>query len=471
MELLDRDATEILAALRAVEVTCEALMAATLARIDATNGGINAIVSLRDRSVLMDEARAADTVPMAERGLLHGLPFAVKDLASLAGVVCSEGFPLYAERVAEADEPMVARLREAGVIFLGKTNVPEFGLGSHSYNPVFGVTRNPYDKTRAAGGSSGGAAAALAAGMVSLADGSDMMGSLRNPAAFCNVYGYRPGWGVVPKNPGGETSLQQLSTLGPMARSPRDMALLMSVIAVPNPLVPHNAPAQDWTLNPPETLEGLRIGWLGNWGGAYEMEPGILELCESGLQGSGAQVDVLEPPFPAKDIWDSWVTLRNWAIASEAAELYLDEGTRDALKPEAQWEIERGLALSAMDVSRAGAIRGRWYETLATLLQTYDALALPVAQVWPFPAEWDWPKEINGKKMDTYHRWMEVVVPVSLTGVPAISLPVGFGENGLPMGVQLFTAKGRDRDLLNWAETYHRATKWPEKKAEHIQGG
>lgn len=474
MGILDTDATGILAALETGELTCETLMRMTLDRIEAANGVVNAIVSLRDREVLLAEARAADLVPAENRGALHGLPFAVKDLAHLAGVVCSDGSPLFADRVSESDELMVARLREAGVIFLGKTNVPEFGLGSHSYNPVFGVTRNPYNTDKAAGGSSGGAAAALATGMVALADGSDMMGSLRNPAAFCNVYGFRPGWSVVPRNEGGETFLQQLSTLGPMARSPRDLALMMQTIARPNPLVPHNAPAQDWTCEPTGGLAGLKIGWLGDWGGAYPMEAGILDLCQKGLgtlADLGAEVTALEPPMESEEIWNSWRVLRHWAVSAELGADYDDPARRGHLKPAAIWEIENGLALGARDISAAGAARGRWYECLAGFLQNYDALALPAAQVWPFPAEWDWPKEINGIKMDTYHRWMEVVVPVSLSGVPCISLPIGFGPAGLPMGMQVLTAKGRDSELLNWAQTYHEATKWPDRGPSHIQDG
>ncbi|WP_299350265.1 amidase [uncultured Shimia sp.] len=469
MDILDRDAVEILAALHAGEMTCEALMAETLARIKAVNGSVNALVSLRDSATLMNEARAADQVQREERGALHGLPFAVKDLAALVGLPNSQGSPLYADQVPQQDDTLVARLHAAGVIFVGKSNVPEFGLGSHSYNPVFGVTRNPYDTTRAAGGSSGGAAAALATGMVSLADGSDMMGSLRNPAAFCNVYGFRPSWGVVPREPGSETFLQQLSTLGPMARSPRDMALMMSVIAAPNPMVPHNAPVQDWTLEPPQSLSNVSVGWLGDWGSAYPMEPGILEMCEAGLKGSGFHVEGLDAPFAAEDLWSSWTTLRHWAVSAELAADYSNSERRAQLKPEAQWETERGLALTASQISQAGALRARWYEVLADVLQRYDALALPVSQVWPFDADIPWPREINGQVMDTYHRWMEVVVPVSLAGVPAISLPIGFGDRGLPMGVQLFTAKGRDRDLLNWAQAYHDTTGWPQKCRAHIQ--
>ncbi len=472
MQIVDREAHEILAALRSREVTCEALMAATLQRIMAVNGNVNAIVSLRDEQELLQQARQADSEPA--RGVLHGMPIAVKDLARVAGLPFSGGSPITAGTIPDQDDAMVAHLRAAGAIFIGKTNVPEFGLGSHSYNPVFGVTRNPYDLSRSAGGSSGGAAAALATGMVALADGSDMMGSLRNPAAFCNVYGFRPGWGVVPREPGSETFLQQLSTLGPMARSPKDLALLMQLIAQPNARVPHNAPLQDWQLCVSDNLSGLKVGWLGDWGGALPMQPGILALCEDALTlmaKLGAGVDTLLPPMASGELWDSWVTLRHWAVAAEYAPLFSDPEARSRMKPEAIWEIENGLRLSAMDISRAGSARSRWYDTLSGLFETYDVLALPSAQVWPFPAEWDWPRKIEGTPMDSYHRWMEIVVPVSLAGVPCVNVPIGFGAAGLPMGMQLFAAKGRDLDLLNWAQTWHQHTKWPDQKPSHIHQG
>ncbi|MEQ9693531.1 amidase [Shimia sp. SDUM112013] len=472
MDILDKDAVDLLADLREGRTTCAAVMAATLERIEAVNGAVNAIVALRDSDTLMAEARAADA--RGAQGALWGLPFAVKDLEPLAGVVQTDGSPLFADRVAEVDSPMVAHLRAEGAIFVGKTNVPEFGLGSHSINPVYGVTRNPYDSNRTAGGSSGGAAAALATRMVALADGSDMMGSLRNPAAFCNVYGFRPGWGVVPRAPGGETFLQQLSTNGPMARSPRDLALLMSVMARPNLAVPHNAAVQDWTLNAPEKLDGVRIGWLGDWGGAYSMEEGVLAQCEQGLsvfEGIGAELETVAPPFAAEDLWHSWTVLRHWAVASDLAPLYSDPATRAQLKPAAVWEIENGLTLTGQQIAKAAALRSRWFTLLAGLFDTYDFLALPSAQVWPFPAKWDWPQKIAGAQMDTYHRWMEVVVPVSLAGVPCISLPCGFSDQGLPMGVQLFARKGADLSLLNVAQTYHEATLWPQKSPPHIHDG
>ena len=235
--MLDGTAKDILGALRRREVSAAELMAATLDRIEAVNPAVNAIVSLRDRDALMAEARAADAA--GPGGALHGLPMAVKDLANVAGLPTTRGSPLFADEIAARDDLMVARMRAAGAILLGKTNVPEFGLGSHTFNPVFGATRNPYDTGRSAGGSSGGAAVALAARMVALADGSDMMGSLRNPAAWCNVCGFRPSWGLVPSEPEGDTFLHQLATLGPMARTPDDIGLLLSVQAGPDPRQPH----------------------------------------------------------------------------------------------------------------------------------------------------------------------------------------------------------------------------------------
>lgn len=464
---LDWDAGELVAAMREGRLSCEEVMAATLNRVDGLNPGLNAIISRRERADLLDEARSADRVPAEARGALHGLPMAVKDFASVKGIPTSRGFGLFADDPAPQDDVMVARMRAAGAIFIGKTNVPEFGLGSHTFNPVFGATHNPYDRTKSAGGSSGGAAAALAARMVALADGSDMMGSLRNPAGFCNIYGFRPSWGVVPRDEGGETFLQQISTNGPMARSPRDLALLLSVIAAPNPKVPHNVPEQDWTLAERSSLKGVRVGWFGDWSGAYAMEDGILSLCEAGLgvmEDLGAQVMHLPAPMAADRLWESWTKLRHWAVASELEPLYADPAKRAMLKPEAVWEIEAGLTLDAMTITRAGAGRSRWFEKAAELFETYDVLALPAAQAWPFPVEWRWPEVIGERTMDTYHRWMECVVPASLGGLPAVSVPVGFGEAGLPMGMQLIGRKGADRALLEVAEAYHRATHWPEQR-------
>ena len=282
------------------------LAKADLDRIEAANPAINAIVSLRDRSDLMAEAEAADG--SAARGWLHGLPVAVKDLVATKGLRTTYGSPLFRDFVPAADDLVAARLRAAGAILIGKTNTPEWGHGSHSFNPVHGTTRNPYDLTRTAGGSSGGAAAALAARMVPVADGSDFMGSLRNPAAFCNVYGFRPTWGLVPQDAQGDVFLHTLATEGPMARTIEDLARLLSVLAGPNPSVPFGRASEDFAAGLERAVRGLRIGWLGDWGGAYGCEDGILAACEAALavfEAAGAVVEPVPPPFPAERLWDS----------------------------------------------------------------------------------------------------------------------------------------------------------------------
>lgn len=444
--------------------TAEEIMQAHLDQIEAVNPQINAIISMRDRDELLTEAREADRTP--RKGWLHGLPIAVKDLSSVRGIRTTWGSPIFRDHVPVADDVMVERMRAAGAIFIGKTNTPEWGFGSHSFNEVWGVTRNPYAPDRSAGGSSGGAAAALAARMVPVADGSDMMGSLRNPAGFCNVYGFRPSWGLVPGEPVADNFMTTMATAGPMGRSPRDLAHLLQIMAGPHPAMPFGRPNENFVdaLNGP--VRGTKIGWLGDWGGAYPCEDGILSLCESALgqlEAIGCEIIPMSSPFPAEKLWKSWMTLRSFLISGSKRALYDDPARRALLKPEAVWEIEQGLNLSAAQVYEASAIRSEWYRRAAKLFESVDVVALPTAQFWPFPAEWRWPQEVGGRPADTYHRWMEVVVPVSLAGLPCVSVPVGFGENGLPMGMQLAGATGSDAAILRLAHAWHEATDWPGK--------
>ncbi|MGV8949949.1 MAG: amidase [Cypionkella sp.] len=469
MDLLELSASELSRRIAARQVAPSEVMAACLAQIAALNGAVNAVISLRDPDVLMAEARAADDA--TPQGWLHGLPLAVKYLCATKGLRTTYGSPLFADFVPEKDDLLAARMRAAGAIFIGKTNTPEWGHGSHSFNPVHGVTRNPYDLTRTAGGSSGGAAAGLAARMLPVADGSDMMGSLRNPAGFCNVYGFRPSWGLVPSDAEGDTHLATLATEGPMGRSVEDIARLLTVQAGVNPEVPFGRAGMDYASALQGDLRGKRIGWLGDWGGAYAMEPGILELCEAGLavlRDLGAEVEAIAPPFPAEKLWRSWTTLRAMLNAGSFKPIYDDAAKRAQLKPETIWEIEQGRALSAQAVYEASVIRSRYYAHMARLFQRFDAVVLPTAQVWPFPAEWRWPQAINGVAMDTYHRWMEVVIPVSLIGLPALSVPVGFGANGLPMGMQIAGPVGADAAVLAMGQAYHLATDWPGRRPPAI---
>lgn len=462
MDLSQTTATALLAALSARRLLAADLMRETLDRIAAVNPPLNAIVALRDEEALMAEARALDAGSVT--GPLHGLPIAVKDLVNVAGVVSSQGSPLYRDHVPEQDDLIAARMRAAGAILIGKTNTPEFGLGSHTFNPVYGATRNPYDHSKTCGGSSGGAAVALATGMVALADGSDMMGSLRNPAAWNNVYGFRPSWGRVPPEPVGDIFLHQLSTLGPMARAPEDLGVLLDVISGPDPrhpATPHNA-----AVSPVQAadLAGMRIGWLGDWGGAFPFEDGILDLCRDALSvfvQQGAQVEAVAPPFDAERIFESWSTLRSWSVAASLAP---QSEQRAQLKDTAQWELDQGQALTAMQVHQASVVRSDWFRRAAELFEGFDALILPSTQVWPFELELPYPTEIAGKSMDTYHRWMQVMIPVSLIGLPCMSVPVGFGAGGLPMGMQVFGPRGADTDILSIGAAYHDATGWPQNR-------
>ena len=424
------------------------MMAMTLDRIGARNGAVNAIVALQDRDALVAAAKAAPEGP------LQGLPMAVKDLADTRGIPTTYGSPLFDTHVPTADSPMVARLRAAGAVIIGKTNTPEWGLGSHSFNPVYGTTLTPYDPSKSAGGSSGGAAAALATGMLALADGSDMMGSLRNPAGWNNVYGFRPSYGLVPNSGPGDLFTNQLSTNGPMARHIADLELLLEVMAAYDPTHPHSC--GPYRAVPLE--RALKIGWLADWGGAYPMEDGVLSLCETAVQqleALGHEVITLPPPVSSDALWESWTVLRSAVMAAKLRPLYDDPAKRAYLKPEAVWEVEQGLNLPASALHRASERRSDWFRWTAEM--PVDLLALPSAQLFPFPADWTYPQEVAGVAMDTYHRWMEVVVPASLTGLPAVSVPAGMGPTGMPMGLQLFAHRGRDAMVLALAAALEEA--------------
>ncbi|MBD3663050.1 amidase [Sulfitobacter aestuariivivens] len=465
MDILEMDACAQSEALAAGTLSAVELMQPTLARIAAVNGTVNAIVSLRDSDALMAEARAADAAP--RRGWLHGIPFAVKDLANVAGLPTSMGSPVFAGQVAAADDLVVARIRQAGAIFIGKTNTPEFGMGSHTFNPVHGATRNPYDPTKSAGGSSGGTAAGLASRMLSVADGSDMMGSLRNPAGWNNVYGMRPTWGTVPSEPVGDMFMHQLATSGPMARCPRDLAALLDTMTGADPRQPHGISPADTVPHLDAALPRQRVGWLGDWGGALPFEDGIMAISESAItqmQGQGHSVSRMAAPFDADLMWESWTTLRSFTVAAGLGDIHADPERRALLKEAVQWEVERGLAQQAMTLHRASVIRSDWYRRVLTLFDEVDVLVLPSAQMWPFDVDWVHPTQIAGVAMDTYHRWMQVTVPAGLIGLPVVNLPIGFGANGLPAGLQIIGPRGSDAKLLQFAQAWHQETDWPGQK-------
>lgn len=443
----------------------EEVMVSFLDRIDRLNPKINALVSLRSRDVLIAEARVKDAERQQgiARGSLHGVPVAIKDLSEAKGILCTYGSPLFHDYVPDFDDIQVERIRAAGAIIIGKTNTPEWGFGSHSYNPVFGVTRNPWDLTRSAGGSSGGAGAALTARLVPVADGSDMMGSLRNPAAFNNVVGFRPSFGRIPTLPGRDAYLNQLATLGPMGRSVEDVVTLLNVQSGFDPRDPSSFESDAIALDPAIVAKGGRIGWLGDFGGHLPFEAGVLELNEKALgvfRKLGFAVDPVRIDFDMERLWWAWTTLRSYFTAGSMRDFYEDPGRRGSLKPEILYEVRSGLRIQAADVYEASAVRTAWYQSLAKVFETHDFLVAPAAQVFPFDADIPWPREIAGKHMDTYHRWMEVVIGPSMAGLPVAALPAGFSPQGLPSGFQLIGKPRADQAVLSVAATYEAATDW-----------
>ncbi|HSG64289.1 MAG TPA: amidase [Gammaproteobacteria bacterium] len=462
-EITSMTAAQLSGAIRARDVSCAEVMQAYLERIRRYNPVYNAVVSLVDEDVLIEQARAADDALARGEywGWMHGMPHAVKDIANAQGLPTSFGSRIHAGTVASADDIHIARIRAAGAIFIGKTNVPEFGLGSQSYNDVHGTTRNAYDPGLTAGGSSGGAAVGMATQMLPTADGSDMMGSLRNPAAFNNVIGFRPSQGRVPGT-STDPFYSQLSTNGPMGRNVEDTVRLLATLAgfdVRAPLTMQDR-LPDYDRYRVRGLSGLRIAWLGDYDGYLSMEPGVLGLCAQALavlERSGAIVETALPAFDMDRLWRSWLTLRHWSQTPRQA-LLENPATRDLLKPEMVWEIEGSYGLTGAELSEAAIARAAWYEALNGLFERFDLLALPSAQVFPFPAQVHWPQAIAGRTMDTYHRWMEVVIGASLAGVPAVSLPVGFDDRGRPMGLQFLGPLGQDRVVLEFAMAYEAVT-------------
>ena len=471
--IAEMSAVALSRAIHAREVSCVEVLDACYAQIDRLNPVVNALVAFADRDAMRQLARALDErLARGESlGPLHGFPQAPKDIMPAAGMVTTKGSPLFAGQVSQADCVVFERMRAGGCLFVARSNSPEFGLGGHTYNPVYGTTRNAWDTTRSAGGSSGGAAVAVALSMLPVADGSDMMGSLRTPAAFNNVYGLRTSVGCVPHGPGEEVFFQQFSVAGPMARDIPDLALLLSVQAGFDdrlPLTRRGEGPRDWGAALARDFRGVRIGWLGELGGHLPTEPGVLDTCRAALRhftDIGCTVDDALPAFDFESLWRAWLDLRSFSVAGANDALYENPEKRALLKPEALWEIERGRALSAMQVYDAARVRSAWYEALRRLFATYDFLVLPAAQVFPFDAALDWPHAVGGREMDTYHRWMQAVVPATMAGLPALAAPAGFGPQGLPAGLQIIGPAQADLAVLQIGHAYDQASGYARRRS------
>jgi amidase len=462
-ELCSQDAITLGALLRGGQVSARAVIAAHIERIESVDGAVNAVVT-RTFETALDRAGAADEALARgdELGLLHGLPVAHKDLVDTAGVRTTYGSPLFAHHVPTLDDLVVSRMAGAGAISLGKTNTPEFGAGSHTVNPVFGATRNPFDLGRSAGGSSGGAAAALAARMICLADGSDLGGSLRNPASFCNVVGMRPSPGRVPRWPFSEVA-DTLGVQGPMARTVADVALLLAVQSGPDPRVPLALDAPPPALTAPaqvtrlleRDVRGLRVAWSPDLG--LPVEPAVrtaLAPARQVLADLGCEIVDAAPDLGGAD--EAFRTLRAWGFASRFEPQLRDHA--DQLGPNVIWNVERGLELSVADLSRATSLLAELAERVSAFFARVEVLACPVSQVAPFDVELDWVHDIDGVEQATYLDWMASCYLISATGLPAISVPAGFTAGGLPVGLQLVGRRRADWGLLSVAHAFEGAT-------------
>jgi amidase len=462
-DLCFRTATELVALIRKGELSAREVMAAHLAQIDAINPTVNAIITYLPEQALsaaadLDEAQARGE----SMGPLHGLPIAHKDLEDTAGVRTTYGSPLFANHVPEKDALIVERLKRAGAISVGKTNVPEFGAGSQTFNPVFGATLNPYDLTKTCGGSSGGAAVALACGMLPLADGSDMGGSLRNPASYCNVVGMRTSPGRVPVWPT-MAAWSPLSVAGPMARTVEDAALMLSAIAGPDPRSPISIEQSGELFRQPlsRDFRGVRLAWCPDLGGAFPVDPRVTAVLESQREtftDLGCLVDDAAPDLRKAD--ECFKTWRAWQFELGRGELV--ERHRDQVKDTVIWNVEEGQRLSGPDLGRAEKMRTALYHRLREFMEVYEFLILVVSQVPPFDVTQEYVTEIDEGiariAMPSYIDWMKSCYYISVVGHPAISVPCGFTPEGLPVGVQIVGRHRDDWGVLQLASAFQQAT-------------
>ncbi len=466
-ELCFLPATELAALIRTRQVSAVEVMRAHLAQVERVNPKVNAIVTLDAEGALarakaMDEKQARGE----ELGPLHGLPIAHKDLFLTKGMRTTMGSPIFKDPVPDRSMLVVDRAWDAGAICVGKTNTPEFGAGSQTFNAVFGVTRNPYDLTKTCGGSSGGAAVALATGMVPLADGSDLGASLRNPGNFCNVVGLRPSPGRVPSYPA-KHLWGNLSVEGPMGRTVADTALLLSVQAGPDHRVPISLSEQGRTFRTSlkRDFKGTRIAFSPNFGGQVPVDKRVESVIAAQGKVFADLGCVLEDRMPDfSGAHEVFLNLRAHLFELNNGE-YLDR-YRDKLKQTVIWNIEAGRRLSAADIACADAERSRIYERVSTFFDTYEYLVTIVNQVPPFPIDQEYVTEINGEKLNTYLDWMKSCYYITLTGHPAISVPAGFTDDNLPVGIQIVGRHNADFSVLQLAYSFEQATQvWKRRPA------
>jgi amidase len=456
-------AVEMAALIRAGKVSAREALAAHLKQIERVNPKVNAIVTLV-AEMAADAAAKADEMQAQKKDLgpLHGLPVAHKDLFETRGIRTTFGSLLYKDYIPAEDDIVVERIRRAGAITLGKTNTPEFGAGSQTFNKVFGATHNPYDLTKTCGGSSGGAAVTLACGLAPVATGSDTGGSLRNPAAFCNVVGFRPSIGRVP-NPKAAFAWSTLSTSGCLGRSVADLAFVLSTMAGPDPRVPLSIdePGERFARPLDRTFKGVRVAWFKDLGGV-PFDPRVRTLVDGHrktFESLGCIVEQAEPDFAPAET--SFRILRAWNSANAYGDRLRQHP--DAFKDTLKGEIEEGLRLTGVDLARAETAHGQLWRSFQAFLEKYEYFILPTTQLPPFDVNTPYPTQIENVKFNNYIDWMKSCWYISATGNPAASVPAGFTPEGLPVGLQIVGRNKQDFSVLQMAHAYEQATRFGKK--------
>jgi amidase len=463
-------ATDLAAMIRAKRLSAREVMEAHLRQIERVNPKVNAIVTLVDEDELMTQARAADDFIAKSKscGPLHGLPVGVKDLTETMGIRTTYGSPLYRDYVPDHDALVVERMKNAGAIVLGKTNTPEFGMGSHTFNPVFGATLNPYDGTKTCGGSTGGGAVALACGMAPIASGTDIGGSLRNPANFCNVVGIRPSPGRVPNGISTQLGWSTLGVSGPMARNVTDCALLLGVLAGfdrRSPISIEQTGSQFLQLLAERNFKGVRVAIIKDLG--LPWEPAVMTAWHAQrkyFESLGCIVEEAEPDM--RDANECFLAWRHWAFELQLGELV--DTHPDQINAYAHWHVAEGRKLTGPYLSRIEAKRTALYQRMRQFMEEYDFLVLPVNQVLPFDVNTRYPAEIAGVQMENYIAWMKSTYYISIVGNPALSVPCAFSDSGLPIGIQIVGRHNDDLGVLQLGYAFEQATKIGERRPEVV---
>jgi amidase len=451
---------EIISLIQSKEVLVKEVVEFYLQRIKKYNPKLNAIVLLKEEEKILDEANLKDQ-DIDKSKSLFGLPLACKDLFDIEGMPSTYGFPNFKNNIAKKNSLIVDRLKNNGSIIIGKTNTAELGVGGHTTNRLFGATSNPYDVNKSAAGSSGGAGSAVAGELLPFADGTDMMGSCRAPAAYANIYGYRPTTGLIPTDRSNEKNINNfpiLTSPGCFAKNPNEMAILLDCIIGSDPLDPLSIDVNGLFKESEITekqLTNIKIGWLKDMNNNYMFENGIITMCETRLkelENYNIFIETIQPKINSSEMWDSWTTLRAKSIFDDTESMQIrniEEMTFQAI-----WEYKKGKNITNDEIERALKQKNNCSKEVDDIFKNYDFLVLPSAQVFPFDKNLQFPKKINNYELDTYHRWIEVFIMSSLLDLPTITVPVGFNENGMPMGMQIIGKKYDDLRLFAFTKKY-----------------